>query len=456
VKAPLCALVAEDANLRPFVRKLVESEFPNLHVLSLAELGTRLRFPSENEVTVDKGPAAKQVSFRTPFRVSAAEGPDNESARASLASDVYIEVAVGEQFDKLDSGVDQSSISEMFSYMQETLFYELGILLPKAQLRTDPNLNSSEFRINLNGEEASPITGIGPHEFLVNDTVERLKLLNIDGRRTSNPASWIESAVVEETSGQAETCVAAGLTVWGPWAYIVLALTAEIRKSAAKFQTDETTKYALDLLSENFPDLVHAALQRYSIDQVASVLRHLVAEEISIRDLPSILEMLLLVDGTTDVDFGRFIVFFSNADFLCADPAGRGTSQLTPGQLADYVRASLKRYISHKYTRGITTLVVYLLDPTIEKRIGQAGDRPLSEAETHGLLEAIRSELGMLPSTASAPVLLTNFEIRRSLRGLIYGKFPQLAVLSYQELSPDINIQPLARISWKSPQFAGA
>jgi type III secretion protein V len=44
--------------------------------------------------------------------------------------------------------------------------------------------------------------------------------------------------------------------------------------------------------------------------------------------------------------------------------------------------------------------------------------------------------------------LLTTFEVRRRLRKAIERDFPKLAVLSYQELPPDLNIQTIARISW--------
>jgi type III secretion protein V len=60
----------------------------------------------------------------------------------------------------------------------------------------------------------------------------------------------------------------------------------------------------------------------------------------------------------------------------------------------------------------------------------------------------VSDEVGNLPPTAASPVILTTMEIRKILRVLIEKEFPSLAVLSYQELSPDMNIQPIARISW--------
>ena len=458
VSGQCLALVTNDSVLRPFVRKLVELEFPNLPVLSQSELRPGNEFASASTIDLDSEPATGKLSFRTSLRAdtTAVDSDKNRTGTTLALSDMRVEVVVSETFETQAQGADDEPMSEMLSMMQDGLFYELGIILPEVQVHNAPNLKSSEFRIRLNGEEQGPVSGLGPDEFLVNDTVDRLRLLGIEGRKENNPANGSECAIVRETQGQTETCTKTGLTVWGPRGYLVLRLSSEIRKSAARFQTDDATKFILDSLGEAFPDLVRAALQRYTLTQISGVLRELLAEDISIRDLRSILESLLFVDGTTNVDLRRFIVFCAYTDGLCPDPAARNTSDLTVAQLTDFVRASLKRYISHKYTRGGNTLVVYLMDPAIEQRIGEAGERVLTEAEEKELLAAIGGEVGSLPPTASLPVLLTSFEVRRALRRLVQREYPQLAVVSYQELSPDMNIQPIARISWSAPTRSAA
>jgi type III secretion protein V len=62
-------------------------------------------------------------------------------------------------------------------------------------------------------------------------------------------------------------------------------------------------------------------------------------------------------------------------------------------------------------------------------------------------LTVVRDEVGNLPPTAQNPVILTTQEVRLRLRKEVAHEFPHLNVLSYQELSPDMNIQPIARIS---------
>jgi type III secretory pathway component EscV/tetratricopeptide (TPR) repeat protein len=443
-------LVVEDAALRPFVRKLVELEFPNLPVLSRAELRSDLDLARASVIEPTDGPSVEQVEFARSALVEPIEvAPQGGVGRgAAVSSDARIEVFVGEDFEGAVSAADDKPIAEMFSIMQESLFYELGLVLPQVQLRTDRALKSGEFRIRLGGVDHEPLTGLGHHEFLVNDTVERLSLLDIVGRGAVNPATGAGCALLPLTPRGVETCLQAGLTTWGPHGFVVLSLAAAIRRNAAVFQTDDVTQYNLDSLGEAFPDLVRIALERYGAPGISMLFRELLEEQISIRDLRTILESLLSVNGTTDVDLNRFIVFMAYTDGYCPSSTKKNAGELTTTELADFVRVWLKRYISYKYKRGGNTLVVYLVDPDIEERMAQVSARPLSGAEREKLRAAIREEVDSLPSTAANPVVLTSMEIRRALRKTIEHDFPRLPVVSYQELSPDMNIQPIARIAW--------
>src|SRR5262249_46836496 len=156
-----------------------------------------------------------------------------------------------------------------------------------------------QFRVSLNGGEYSLLDGLKTDEFMVNDTVDRLTLLNITGRKAINPANGSETAVIRNEGDLWRICQQAGLTTWGPTGYRVLKLSAELRRNAAEFQTADVTNYMLDSLRASFPELVGAALRRFSIEQIRQVLCHLLEEELSIRDLRSILESMLAVNGTT-------------------------------------------------------------------------------------------------------------------------------------------------------------
>ena len=282
---------------------------------------------------------------------------------------------------------------------------------------------------------------------LINDNPDRLLLLGLHGRNATNPATGAACTIARLSVEDVQKCRRAGLTTRGQGGYLVLQVSVLLRRAAASLQTEAATRHLLDSVALTFPDLVQPALQRYSIATISKVLRHLLAEEISIRNLRSILECLLCADGSSDVDLDWFIVFSANAEPLCFDPQGRPVTDLPASVLADHVRTWLRRYISNRYTGGSGTLSVYLLDGNIEQRLRQLAERPLTTDESGRLIEAVRK--GVPPQTPDAhPVLLTNLDVRATAMAVLRDAFPMLSVLSYQELSPELNISPVARIAW--------
>jgi len=324
-----------------------------------------------------------------------------------------------------DSGEGSKFLGEMVPMMRDGLFYELGVRFPGIRVRgNETDMPPGSYLIMIN--EIPLVMGtVSLNKVLVNDTAERLRLLNIEGETATNPANGNECAWID--AEYKEVAEQAGLTTWDAAGYIVLHLSSVLRKNAAEFVGIQEVMNMLEQLEQAFPALVKETVPKVvSPFQLTDILRRLVEEEISIRDLRSILQSL----------------------------AEWGQVEHDTVMLTEYVRSALKRYISHKYTRGQNTLIVYLLDPQIEETVRSSiqhtssGSYLALEPEiTQEILSAVRTEVGSLPPTAQNPVILTTMEIRRYFRKLVELEFPHLAVLSYQELSPDMNIQPIARIS---------
>jgi type III secretion protein V len=121
--------------------------------------------------------------------------------------------------------------------------------------------------------------------------------------------------------------------------------------------------------------------------------------------------------------------------------------------LTEYVRSTLKRHISYKYSSGQNILPAYLLAPSIEDTVRGAIRQTsagsylaLDPTVSKRLVDNIKKTVGDLGASAQRPVLLTSMDIRRYLRKMIEQDLYELPVLSYQELTQEINIQPLARI----------
>jgi type III secretory pathway component EscV/predicted Zn-dependent protease len=438
------AILVEDPEIRPFLRALICLEFPDVPVLSRRELldgqqdsiieGDRIEF--EEPIV----PVISQCDIHLSYE------PVEDSA---IMAKPVIKVFTNKEFRNFSSAADDKTLEELFDMMDDGLFYELGIRLPQINLEIDDRLKVNQFRFQLNTIDFPVEEGLKPDRFLVNDTIARLSLHSIKGeKKYFNPANGNECTIVRDKDNMLEKCAQAGYTTWGPYGVMILSLSAKIRKHAAMFLTEDVADAYLVSLGRVFPNLVKIARERFDTTTLTRILRDLLDEEISIRYLRDILEGLLSINGTTDVDLSKYIVFNAGTDHLC--PVSAGKNIVEPGNLDVYdyvmcVRSSMKKYISHKYSRGYNTLVVYLLDPEIEQRIPQMKQ---GDEDHKRWIKAVKDEVGGLTPGAKNPAILTISIIRRKVRKLIEADFPDLAVVAYQELSPDMNIQPIARISW--------
>ncbi len=359
-----------------------------------------------------------------------------------------------EQFDRLYDAQGQplplagehASIDALLTLMSDGLFYELGLVYRLDRVEVDHTLAPGRLRCKINDLRTPVLPGLRSGEMMVNDTVAALHGLGLDGRPAINPANDNPTAVVAGGEEARRRCEEAGLTVWDDHGYAILLLSSIIRREAGSLLTLGTVRFLCDRLQLVFPDLVASARARHDDLVLTRVLRALLDEEISIRDLRTMLDCLTSYHGSVPADMSRDIVFFASPGTASPIETGMQAGRDPVVDLIECARVSLRRYISHKYTRGAATLVVYLLDPDLEQRLGET--TPLTADERARLLAAIKEEL---PETLAAPlpVILTTAGIRARLRREIRREYPRLAVLSYQELSPEMNIQPISRISWE-------
>jgi type III secretion protein V len=223
----------------------------------------------------------------------------------------------------------------------------------------------------------------------------------------------------------AEPMRAAGLSAMDVSQVLTYHLASVLRKYSPDFIGIQETKFLMTAMEARFPDLVKEAMRVMPTQKIGEILQRLVSEDISIRNLRAILEAL--------VEWGQ-----KEKDSVL---------------LTEYVRGSLKRHISFKYSAGRNMLPAYLLAPKVEETVRAAIRQTsagsylaLDPAISKKLVENIKKVVGKLPASGPLPVLLSSMDIRRYLRKLIEQDLYELQVISYQELVPEVNIQPLARV----------
>lgn len=312
--------------------------------------------------------------------------------------------------------------NDLFPSLREGLFGDLGLPLPAVGLRFDARLRPGSFALGFNEIRTMPRVGLAPGTILVNDTPERLKLMNVDAEPATNPAN--NQPYGATSSDHNSMLTMAGLTTWDPLEYLVFVLASEVRRHARRLLTNEITAGLLASIASAYPALVDAVHGLIATDLVTSVLRDLLTDGVSIRNLRRILELLLRYE--TD------------------DDAQRRFDRVT------YVRSGLADAIAYARVRPYTTLVVYLVDTDLERAF--RGSVNIVETRT-GLDEAITalrsallSELSQLPRTAPEPVILTADDCRAAARAALRPAFPDVVVMGYGDVLPTTNVQPVARL----------
>jgi type III secretion protein V len=318
-------------------------------------------------------------------------------------------------------------INELIPLLRHGLYYELGVNFPGIQVRgQNIDMDTNAYSININ--EVPVAQGvIEPNCILVGEPLEQLSLFNITGKETIHP---IDGSVVTWISEEyREVAQQAGFRMWDVAEYLILHLSHLLRKHAHEFLGIQEIQTLLNELEKTHPALVKELVPKViTVLQLSEIFQRLVQEDISIRDLKNIFSTL----------------------------AQWGEIERDSVALTEHIRGGLKRYITNKYAGQAGTLAVYLLDPDIEEMIKAAirktdkGNYLALEPEImQEVVESVGKELAAhpLPPAAKPPVMLTISDVRRYFRKIIELEFPQLSVLSYQELSENLRIQPIARIA---------
>ena len=198
-----------------------------------------------------------------------------------------------------------------------------------------------------------------------------------------------------------------------------------LRARASDFLGLAETQRLLDEMEQFAPATVRSVVPKpVSLTLLTDILRRLLEERVSIRDLRAILEPL----------------------------ASLANTEKDPLTLTELVRAQLRRALTFKLTGGAKQLGVVLVDPTIEDTIRRAIQRTpagafltLPPAAARDVVAALRRAGGEAAGQAGGAVFLTQPDIRRFMRKLLETELPDAIVVSFAELLPEVTLRPLAR-----------
>ncbi len=318
--------------------------------------------------------------------------------------------------------VDESSGGKLISRIvifRRQYAQDMGVVIPSIRLHDGASLGTNEYVIKIRGEE------VARGEILV-DYYLALEPSNptgeIDGIETIEPAYGIPSRwILPENKDMAEIY---GYTVIAPLTVMLTHLTEVIKKHTYELLTRSETAQLVDHIKQTEPDLVEDAIKVISYAKLEKILKNLLKEGIPIKDLAIILETIVDASATMqDLDM-----------------------------ITEQVRAALSRTITRRFCEN-GQLRVVTLDAEIEKKVLGAltkNEHGVYLALNPDIMQQIIGQLGEMRKKfndlSQTPIVLTSQIIRVYLSRMIAQFYPDVYVLSFNEITSNVQIQAIGNI----------
>ena len=314
------------------------------------------------------------------------------------------------------------TLNDQIMSVRRALYHDLGVPFPGINLSLNPSMDGGRYRILVNEVPVSEGALRKGYIFALEES-ENLTATGI-GFETGKPfISGYETCwVKEEDKPRLDESGIRSLDLGGVLTYH---LSGVLRRYSHEFLSLQETRILFDHMEKEAPELVREVQRVLPLQKITDVLQRLVQEGVSIRDLKRITQTL--------IEWGQ-----KEKDSVL---------------LVEYVRASLSRYISYKFSGGQNIVAAYLLDPSLEEKIRKSVRQTsggsylaMDPATVRAIIAVVKRTIGDLARIPQKPVIIVSVDIRRYFRKMIEKDYYELPVLSFQELSAEINIQPLGRI----------
>ena len=378
------------------------------------------------------GYAAWHLSGQASQRSAETEAVAKAQAEASMAALAEEPIATALHIDvlRLEMGYgllplinDQKShrLTDQIKALRRQLATELGFVMPAVRIQDNMQLPANQYVIRVKDIEA----GVGeliPNQLLVMDP--RGEPIGLSGQETIEPTFGLPAKWIPEN--QREEALFRGLTVVEPATVITTHLTEVVKDHMPELLSYAETQKLLDEMEGDQQKLVADLIpSQLPLGNVQRILQNLLAERVSVRDLPGILEGI--AEG---VSYTQNITL-----------------------ITEHVRARLARQISHANTSPAGYVPLITLSPDWEQEfagslVGQGEDKQLSMAPSklQTFITSVRDSFEAQAAQGETPVLLTSPGLRPYVRSIIERFRPSTVVMSQNEIHPKVQIHTLGQI----------
>ncbi len=304
--------------------------------------------------------------------------------------------------------------------IRRQLALELGMIVPVIRLRDNIQIGPNEYIIKIKGNQVARGELLFDYFLAMNsgDVDEEL-----EGIKTIEPAFGLPAIWIQEN--QRDKAEMLGYTVVDPPSIIATHLTEVIKKHSFELLGRQEVQALVDNIKQSYPAIVDELVPKImSIGEIQKVLANLLKENVTIRDMVTIMETL--------------------ADYA---PATHDVDMLT-----EYVRQALGRSISQKFLNGNTNVIT--LDPKVEQMILDSIQKTefgsylaLDPAVSNTIINSVSKNVQRLIQLGSQPIILASPVVRLYFKRMTENVIPGLVVLSYNEVDSGVEIQSVGTVT---------
>lgn len=336
-----------------------------------------------------------------------------------------LEIEIGYSLISMVEEQQGGDLLNRITSLRKQLAAELGIIIPSIRVRDNVQLDANQYIIKMRGIEQ------GQGELLPDYHLALLPSdfdANIQGIETTDPTFGMDAIWVSgKNKSQAEKF---GLSVIEAGAVITTHLMEVLKKNAHKLIDRQMVKRLIDNIEEKAPALIEELVpDGMQIGEIQKVLKRLLKERIPINNLVTILETL--ADHCQQTN---------NTDVL-----------------TEYCRAALSEIITEKFVDESNELVVVMMDSSIESQLIEQAQQGNLNSNTLGidpntvekLYQSASEIFESMIRQGYDPVLLTSPVLRHTLFEFLAPILPEINVLSYNDISPDVQFKTFDRLRIK-------
>lgn len=350
---------------------------------------------------------------------------DVEEAKPSLemAEDVSslinvepIEVEIGYGLIPLADEANGGDLLQRIVSIRRQCAIDMGILVQPIRIRDNLQLNPNQYSIKIKGNVAATYDLMPTMLLCMNPMGGEI---DIDGIRVKEPTFGLDALWIN--SDKAEEAELYGLTVVDPTTILVTHLLEIIKSKAHELIGRQEVKLIIDSAKERYSAVVDELIpDLMTLGEVQKVLQNLLREKISIKDRVTILETL-------------------------ADNA-RNTKDIE--LLTEYVRMAMSRSICAGLVDETNSITVATLSLEVENIIGNSLQRSINGTypaidpdTTNKIFSSIQNTVESIHFNNNRTILLVSPKIRAPFRKLVDMVFPNITVLSLNEIPSDVQIK---------------